>query len=160
MKKMKSSSGLRPALSMGDLDDKRAFDVKVGYRRRIPPIVTSDKAPKALYVTVYRNGDPFFPGVKVSLRPGKHFLNVAGFCDYLSQRMKIPQGVRYIYDLNGRLVTELKDLEDGGSYVASGVKTFKDAGYGKLARLHTSQKPNAAPMRPDDMLLYRYGDQF
>ncbi|KAF8774725.1 Echinoderm microtubule-associated protein-like [Argiope bruennichi] len=153
---MKSSSDLRPSLSMSDLGDKRAFDVKVGYnRRKIPPLMISDKAPKALYVTVYRNGDPFFPGVKVSLRPGKHFLNLPGFCDYLSQRMKIPQGVRYIYDLNGHLVTELKDLVDGGSYVASGVKTFKEAGYGKLVRLHTSQKPNAAPMRPGDMLLYR-----
>ncbi|GIX67466.1 echinoderm microtubule-associated protein-like CG42247 [Caerostris darwini] len=152
---MKSGSSLRPSVSLSDLGEKRAFDVKVGYRKKIPPLGSSDKAPKALYVTVFRNGDPYFPGTKVSLRPGKHFLNLSGFCDYLSQRMKIPQGVRYIYDINGRLITELKDLEDGGSYVASGVKTFKDAGYGKLVRLHTTQKPNAAPLRPDDMLLFR-----
>ncbi|GFT03905.1 echinoderm microtubule-associated protein-like CG42247 [Nephila pilipes] len=153
---MKSSSGLRPSLSLGDLGEKRAFDVKVGYRKKIPPLGTTDKAPKAIVVTMYRNGDTYFPGTKVSLRPGKHFLNLPGFCDYLSQRMKIPQGVRYIYDLNGHLITELKELQDRGSYVASGIKTFKDAGYGKLIRLHTSQKPNAAPLRPGDMLLFNY----
>ncbi|GFQ78893.1 echinoderm microtubule-associated protein-like CG42247 [Trichonephila clavata] len=152
---MKSSSGIRPSLSLGDLGEKRAFDVRVGYKKKIPPLGSSEKAPKALVVTVYRNGDSYFPGTKVSLRPGKHFLNLTGFCDYLSQRMKIPQGVRYIYDLNGHLINELKELQDGGSYVASGTKTFKDAGYGKLIRLHTSQKPNVAPLRREDMLLFR-----
>ncbi|XP_035225029.1 echinoderm microtubule-associated protein-like CG42247 isoform X2 [Stegodyphus dumicola] len=156
---MKSSSGLRAVRSLGDLGDKRAFDIKVGYgRKRIPPIGPSGTVPKALVVTVYRNGDPYFPGTRVSVNPGKNFHNLAGFCDYLSQRLKIPQGVRYMFDLKGQLITELHELTDGNSYVASGTKTFKDASYGKLARLQTGQapvKPNPAPLRPEDMLLYR-----
>ncbi|KAG8186285.1 hypothetical protein JTE90_004629 [Oedothorax gibbosus] len=155
---MSSRSALRQSRSVDDLmGDKRAFDIRVGYRKKIPPLPNSEKAPKALVVTVFRNGDPYYPGFKASLRPGKHFLNLAGFCDYLSQRLKIAQGVRHIFDLNGKEIHELKDLEDGGSYVASGTKTFKEDAYGKLARIHTSQviKPVPAPMRPDDMLLFR-----
>ncbi|XP_042902661.1 echinoderm microtubule-associated protein-like CG42247 [Parasteatoda tepidariorum] len=154
---MKSASILKSSRSLDDLGDKKAFDVKIGYnqRKKIPPLGTSDPAPKALFVTMYRNGDQYFPGIKVSIRPGKDMMNMAGFCDYLSQRLAIPQGVRYIFDLNGKIINDLQQVKDGDSYVASGVKTFKDESYGRLAVLRTSMRPNAAPMRPDDMLLYR-----
>lgn len=154
---MKSSSGLRAARSLSDLESKKAFDVKVGYnKKKIPPILTSKPPEKALVITMYRNGDNYFPGTKVSVKPGKDFISLSAFCEYLSQRMKIPQGVRYVYDLNGRLINSLEKLEDGGSYVASGTKTFKEIEYGKLARLKTGPViTNAAPLRPDELLLYK-----
>lgn len=153
---MKSSTGFRTARSLSDLEEKKAFDVKVGYnRRRIPPIATTTVPPtKAVVVTMYRNGDSYFPGAKVSMRPGKDFF--PGFCDYLSQRLKITEGVRYIFNLKGQLVNSLEKLEDGGSYVAAGNKAFKDIAYGKLARLKTGPIiPNAAPLRPDELALYK-----
>ena len=152
---MKSSSGLRNSRSLSDLGDKKAFDVKVGFnRKRIPPISTNRYPQKAVVITMYRNGDAYFPGAKVSFRPGRDFM--PGFCEYLSQRLKIPEGVRYIFDLKGGLINSLEELADGGTYVASGTKAFKDIAYGKLARIKTGPiKPNAVPLRPDEVLLYR-----
>lgn len=152
---MKSSTGLRPSRSLSDLGDKKAFDVKVGYtRKRIPPISTNRYPHKAVVVTMYRNGDAYFPGAKVSFKPGRDFM--PGFYEYLSQRLKVPEGVRYIFNLKGHLMNSLEELEDGGTYVASGTKAFKDISYGKLARIKTGPtKPNAVPLRPDEVLLYR-----
>lgn len=152
---MKSSSDLRSTRSLSDLGDKKAFDVKIGYsRKKIPPISTNQVPTKAVVLTIYRNGDSYFPGTKVSMKPGKDYY--PGFCEYLSQRLKIPEGVRYIFTLRGRLINSLEQLEDGGSYVAAGNKAFKDIEYGKLARLKTGPIiPNAAPLRPDEMLLYK-----
>lgn len=152
---MRSTSDLRQTRSLSDLGDRKVYDVKVGYnKKKMPPISTNRFPQKAVVVTMYRNGDEFFPGAKVSYRRGRDFF--PGFCEYLSQRLKIPEGVRCIFNLKGQLMNGLEDLEDGGTYVASGTKAFKDVSYGKLARIKTGPTiPNAVPLRPDEVLLYR-----
>lgn len=153
------ASGLRHSRSLSTLDDRQAYDVKIGYtRKKMPPIGQSAVTEKAKVVTFYRNGDTFFGGTKVSFHPDKYLKTLGSIQDYLSQRLKIPQGVRYIFTMNGRLVEDIDELEDGASYVASGVKTFQEMDYGKLARLRTSvvtAKVNPAPLRPEDMRLLR-----
>lgn len=113
---------------------------------------------KAKMLTFYKNGDQFDPGVKVSLQPGKHFATIDNLYDYLTQKTKLPRGVRYIFTLSGKRLTSLDDFEDRGSYVVSDIKTFHEMAYGASERsrtTHTSRRPLAAPLREEDMKLFR-----
>ncbi|XP_042907818.1 echinoderm microtubule-associated protein-like CG42247 [Parasteatoda tepidariorum] len=114
--------------------------------------------PKARMVTFYKNGDPFFSGTKVSIMPGKDFVSLDSLCDYLTQRMNIPHGVRFIFSLTGRRVNDLNDLLDGYSYVVSGTKNFQELAYGQSNRMRAAMVSRAhlpLPIRKEDLKLYR-----
>lgn len=120
----------------------------------VPPIVP----PKARLITFYRNGDPFHSGAKVSITPGKDFISLDGLCDYLTQRMNIPHGVRYIFSLTGRRITYLGDLLDGYSYVVSGTRNFQEMAYGQSGRVRAAVASRAhfpLAIRREDLKLYR-----
>lgn len=114
--------------------------------------------PKARMITFYKNGDPFHSGTKVSIMPGKDFVSLDTLCDYLTQRMNIPHGVRYIFSLTGRKITHLDDLLDGYSYVVSGTKNFQEMAYGQSGRMRASMVSRAhlpLSIRREDLKLYR-----
>lgn len=114
--------------------------------------------PKARMITFYKNGDPFHSGTKVSIMPGKDFVSLESLCDYLTQRMNIPRGVRYIFSLTGRKITHLDDLLDGYSYVVSGTKNFQEMAYGQSGRIRPTGVSRAylpLAIRSEDLKLYR-----
>lgn len=115
--------------------------------------------PKARMVTFFRNGDPFHSGTKVSIMPGKDFVTLDSLRDYLTQRMNIPHGVRYIFSLTGRKIGDLEDLLDGYSYVVSGTKGFQELAYGQSGRMRSNAVLSRAHLplaiRKEDLKLYR-----
>ncbi|XP_076315888.1 echinoderm microtubule-associated protein-like CG42247 [Tachypleus tridentatus] len=118
----------------------------------------SSMARKARMITFFKNGDPFHSGTKVSIIPGKDFKSLGNLCDYLTQRTKIPNGARFIFNLQGKRVSSLGELEDGQSYVMSGSKNFQELAYGQATRMktaHVAFRPKAAPLRQDDLMLLR-----
>ncbi|XP_022246683.1 echinoderm microtubule-associated protein-like CG42247 [Limulus polyphemus] len=122
----------------------------------------SSRVRKARMITFYKNGDPFHSGTKVSITPGKDFKSLENLCDFLTQRTKIPHGARFIFTLNGKRVYDLEELQDGQSYVVSGSRNFQELAYGQAARMrtaHTAYRPNAVPLREDDLRLLRPVDQ-
>uniref|UniRef100_A0A3B3UHS7 Si:dkey-25g12.4 n=1 Tax=Poecilia latipinna TaxID=48699 RepID=A0A3B3UHS7_9TELE len=82
--------------------------------------------PPAKTVTVYRNGDAFYPGKKVVLNP-RHLSTFDNFMNTLTRHMEAPFGaVRRLYTpTEGHSVQELAQLKHGGSYVAAGNEPFK-----------------------------------
>ncbi|CAN7986932.1 unnamed protein product [Ixodes hexagonus] len=102
---------------------------------------------KALMVTFFANGDPFSPGVKVSIIPGRDFKTIESLYDYLSQRLNVSNGVRVIFTLDGRKVVSLDSVEDGGFYVASGSRTFTPMAYGQTRGRAVTQRSEEDPSR-------------
>lgn len=113
---------------------------------------------KARMVTFYKNGDTWSSGSKISIQPGKDFKSLNNLYDYLTQKTNLPQGVRYIYTLDGSRIKDLRELEDGKSYVVSSTKHFQNVPYGQEKRLRTAAPVKSfAPVgfREDDLKLLR-----
>lgn len=100
---------------------------------------------KALMATFFANGDPFSSGIKVSINPGRDFRTIENLYDYLSQRLNVSNGVRVIFTVDGKRVSSLDLLEDGGSYVASGSRTFAPLAYGQ-----SRSRGTLPPQRSDE----------
>ncbi|XP_065211551.1 echinoderm microtubule-associated protein-like CG42247 isoform X2 [Planococcus citri] len=88
---------------------------------------------KARKVTFFKNGDPYFPGVVFRFRPGRDVVSLESLLDKLSSKMDLPRGARFIFNMDGAQIMNLEDLEDGGWYVVSSFKSFKNTSYGKKA---------------------------
>lgn len=108
---------------------------------------------KARLVTFYKNGDLFFPGIKISLRPGRDFSSFEALCNYLTPRTDLPTGVRYIFTLGGRKVLSLDEFQDGGHYVCSSRKKFIPMNYTMGKR--DEWKPHSKFATQQDMKLFR-----
>ncbi|XP_023225127.1 echinoderm microtubule-associated protein-like CG42247 [Centruroides sculpturatus] len=135
------------------LEDKQ-YDHKIGFDEASKYMLGR----KARMVTFYKNGDTWSSGSKISIQPGKDFKNLSNLCDYLTQKTNLPQGVRYIYTMDGKRIKDLKELEDGKSYVVSSTKHFQNLPYGQEKRLKTAAPvKNFAPIgyREDDLKLLR-----
>uniref|UniRef100_A0A3P8UKB6 Si:dkey-25g12.4 n=1 Tax=Cynoglossus semilaevis TaxID=244447 RepID=A0A3P8UKB6_CYNSE len=92
--------------------------------------------PQTKTITVYRNGDAFFPGRKVVVNP-RHVLTFDTFLTSLTKAIGAPFGaVRKLYTPHqGRKVCCLEELKHGGAYVAAGNEHFK-----KLDRIVVSAR--------------------
>ncbi|GAB6029718.1 hypothetical protein CHUAL_005439 [Chamberlinius hualienensis] len=107
---------------------------------------------KARVCHFYKNGDPFFPGIKVSLRQGRDFASFEALCNHLTPRTDLPIGVRYIFTMDGEKIKELEEFEDGGMYVCSSRKKFVPLPYG------TGQlgwKPHSKLKLDEELKLFR-----
>lgn len=82
--------------------------------------------PPTKTVTIYRNGDAFYPGKKivVNLPQVSTFDN---FLTTLTKKVEAPFGaVRRLYTpTQGHRVQHLDELRHGSAYVAAGNETFK-----------------------------------
>lgn len=117
---------------------------------------------KARKVTFYKNGEPFSNGITVSIMPGKDFKTMEQLCSYLTDKIKIVNGVQYIFTQNGQRVCTLHELEHGQSYVVSGTKQFQKFSYGELNKFKQIGGINSQPLttkskllREDDLKLLR-----
>lgn len=89
---------------------------------------------KAKKVRFYRNGDRFFKGVVYAVTVERYRTFEALLADLtraLVDQVNLPHGARYIFALDGRKVTALDQLEEGGSYVCASTDAFKRIEYAK-----------------------------
>uniref|UniRef100_A0A3Q3FAS9 Si:dkey-25g12.4 n=1 Tax=Kryptolebias marmoratus TaxID=37003 RepID=A0A3Q3FAS9_KRYMA len=82
--------------------------------------------PPTKTVTIYRNGDAFWPGRKVVVNP-RQVSTFDTFLATLTKRIEAPFGaVRRLYTpTQGRRVRHLDELKHGSAYVAAGNEPFK-----------------------------------
>ncbi|KAL0994862.1 hypothetical protein UPYG_G00128410 [Umbra pygmaea] len=103
------------------------------YRTRTLKTLSSEK--KAKKVRFYRNGDRYFNGIVYAISVDRFRSFDALLADLtrsLSDNVKLPQGVRNIYSVDGtRKITSIDQLVEGESYVCCSVEVFKKLDYTK-----------------------------
>ncbi|XP_054909396.1 doublecortin domain-containing protein 2 isoform X2 [Poeciliopsis prolifica] len=111
--------------------------------------------PASRTVTVYRNGDAFYPGKKVVLNP-RHLSTFDNFMNSLTRHVEAPFGaVRRLYTpTKGHTVQELDQLTHGGSYVAAGNEPFKVLDYYGITAIKPQRRKTAVilPVPPSKVV--------
>ncbi|KAJ3129895.1 hypothetical protein HK098_007649 [Nowakowskiella sp. JEL0407] len=86
-------------------------------------------------IRIFRNGDMFHPGKKMVVS-GRVFRNWEQLLHTLSSEIDLKNGaVRKIYNLQGRQIHGLHELEENENYVASSGESFKKVPYPILANM-------------------------
>ncbi|KAH8240279.1 hypothetical protein KR032_007970 [Drosophila birchii] len=105
--------------------------------------ISSNRTPtrKAHRIKFYRNGDRFYPGITIPVSNERYRSFESLYEDLtrlLEENVKIPGAVRTIYNMYGKKIISLNELEDGHSYVCScNNEIFKKVEY------NTSSQPLA-----------------
>ncbi|XP_036404814.1 neuronal migration protein doublecortin-like isoform X1 [Megalops cyprinoides] len=103
------------------------------YRTRTLQALTNEK--KAKKVRFYRNGDRYFKGIVYAVASDRFRTFDALLADLtrsLSDHINLPQGVRFIFTIDGlRKITSLEELEEGESYVCASENYYKKVDYTK-----------------------------
>uniref|UniRef100_A0A8B9H4Q8 Doublecortin domain-containing protein n=1 Tax=Astyanax mexicanus TaxID=7994 RepID=A0A8B9H4Q8_ASTMX len=103
------------------------------YRTRTLQALTSEK--KAKKVRFYRNGDRYFKGIVYAVANDRFRTFDALLADLtrsLSDHINLPQGVRFIFTIDGaHKITSLDELEEGESYVCASENYYKKVDYTK-----------------------------
>ncbi|XP_029106594.1 neuronal migration protein doublecortin-like [Scleropages formosus] len=103
------------------------------YRTRTLQALTNEK--KAKKVRFYRNGDRYFKGIVYAVAADRFRTFDALLADLtrsLSDHINLPQGVRFIFTIDGsRKITTLDELEEGESYVCASENYYKKVDYTK-----------------------------
>ena len=96
--------------------------------------VSADK--RARKVKFFINGDKFFKGAVIAVNNEK-FRTFDKLLEHMTKIMcnqvTLPNGVRYIFSLEGKSVTDMDCVLNGESYVCSSLQTFKKLDYVSLA---------------------------
>merc|ERR1719270_1930707 len=96
--------------------------------------VSADK--RARKVKFFINGDKFFKGAVIAVNSEK-FRTFDKLLEHMTKIMcnqvTLPNGVRYIFSLEGKTVTDLDSILTGESYVCSSLSSFKKLDYISLA---------------------------
>ncbi|KAI1898628.1 hypothetical protein AGOR_G00074340 [Albula goreensis] len=103
------------------------------YRTRTLQALTNEK--KAKKVRFYRNGDRYFKGIVYAVATDRFRTFDALLADLtrsLSDHINLPQGVRFIFTIDGsRKITSMAELEEGESYVCASENYYKKVDYTK-----------------------------
>uniref|UniRef100_A0A8C1YSP2 Doublecortin domain-containing protein n=1 Tax=Cyprinus carpio TaxID=7962 RepID=A0A8C1YSP2_CYPCA len=101
------------------------------YHTRTLQALTSEK--KAKKVRFYRNGDRYFKGIVYAVANDRFRTFDALLADLtrsLSDHINLPQGVRYIFTIDGsRKISSLDEVEEGESYVCASENYYKKVDY-------------------------------
>lgn len=125
-----SSSSFISSLPGGDniSDDGIAFEISGNLTK-----LTPGKSRQVKKFHFFRNGDAYFKGITLAFPPERYRTYesvVAEVTRALSTLVNLPNGVRNLFNLQGKKVFSLQELEDGHSYVASGLgEAFKKLDY-------------------------------
>merc|ERR1719312_251097 len=96
--------------------------------------ISSDK--RARKVKFYINGDKFFKGAVIAVNNEK-FRTFDKLLEHMTKIMcnqvTLPNGVRFIFSLEGKNVSDIDVIQNGESYVCSSFSTFKKLDYLSLA---------------------------
>ncbi|CAF0779210.1 unnamed protein product [Adineta steineri] len=80
-------------------------------------------------ITLYRNGDRYFPGKQISIIP-QNYTDLQFFLQQLSSIIDLPYGVRHLFTPhNGSEITNIHFLKDGASYVCASFEPFQKLEY-------------------------------
>ncbi|KAJ8266925.1 hypothetical protein GJAV_G00136240 [Gymnothorax javanicus] len=103
------------------------------YRTRTLQALTNEK--KAKKVRFYRNGDRYFKGIVYAVATDRFRTFDALLADLtrsLSDHINLPQGVRFIFTIDGASkITSMDELEEGESYVCASENYYKKVDYTK-----------------------------
>ncbi|XP_010789066.1 neuronal migration protein doublecortin [Notothenia coriiceps] len=103
------------------------------YRTRTLQALTNEK--KAKKVRFYRNGDRYFKGIVYAVAVDRFRTFDALLADLtrsLSDHINLPQGVRFIFTVDGdRKICSMDELEEGESYVCASENVYKKVDYTK-----------------------------
>ncbi|XP_054611957.1 neuronal migration protein doublecortin-like [Dunckerocampus dactyliophorus] len=103
------------------------------YRTRTLQALSNEK--KAKKVRFYRNGDRYFKGIVYAVANDRFRTFDSLLADLtrsLSDHINLPQGVRFIFTIDGSSrVSALDELEEGESYVCASENLFKKVDYTK-----------------------------
>ncbi|XP_035287612.1 neuronal migration protein doublecortin-like [Anguilla anguilla] len=103
------------------------------YRTRTLQALTNEK--KAKKVRFYRNGDRYFKGIVYAVATDRFRTFDALLADLtrsLSDHINLPQGVRFIFTIDGdRKISSMDELEEGESYVCASENFYKKVDYTK-----------------------------
>ena len=81
---------------------------------------------KARVVKFYKNGDLHLKPFEFRFKPTRDATDLDALCRHLTKRIpSLPKGVRYIFTLDGTMITDVEGVRDGGSYVCSSDADFK-----------------------------------
>ena len=96
--------------------------------------ISADK--RARKVKFYINGDKFFKGAVIAVNNEK-FRTFDKLLEHMTKIMcnqvTLPNGVRFIFSLEGKSVSDIDCILNGESYVCSSLSTFKKLDYPSLA---------------------------
>ena len=96
--------------------------------------ISADK--RARKVKFYINGDKFFKGAVIAVNNEK-FRTFDKLLEHMTKIMcnqvTLPNGVRFIFSLEGKVVSDINCILNGESYVCSSLSTFKKLDYPSLA---------------------------
>lgn len=103
------------------------------YRTRTLQALTNEK--KAKKVRFYRNGDRYFKGIVYAVANDRFRTFDALLADLtrsLSDHINLPQGVRFIFTIDGMTkIGSMDELEEGESYVCASENIYKKVDYTK-----------------------------
>ncbi|KAG7515310.1 hypothetical protein JOB18_005040 [Solea senegalensis] len=103
------------------------------YRTRTLQALSNEK--KAKKVRFYRNGDRYFKGIVYAVANDRFRTFDALLADLtrsLSDHINLPQGVRFIFTIDGsQRISTLDELEEGESYVCASENLYKKVDYTK-----------------------------
>uniref|UniRef100_A0A1B6KKI1 non-specific serine/threonine protein kinase n=1 Tax=Graphocephala atropunctata TaxID=36148 RepID=A0A1B6KKI1_9HEMI len=106
---------------------------------------------KAKRIRFLCNGDKFYKGVVMAVTPERYRSFDSLLSDLtraLSENVNLPSGVRILFTMDGRKISQLDELEDGKFYVCSGTgETFKRVEYSVSSASITKVKPSRSLTR-------------
>jgi len=96
--------------------------------------ISADK--RARKVKFYINGDKFFKGAVIAVNNEKYRTFdklLEHMTKIMCNQVTLPNGVRFIFSLEGKIVSDIDCILNGESYVCSSLSTFKKLDYPSLA---------------------------
>lgn len=109
---------------------KRQHRSRNSTRRHVPVFDTERSSrTRSRRITLYRNGDRYFPGKQISIVP-ENYDNLQLFLQQLSTIVDLPYGVRHLFtSKSGTEITSVAFLKDGASYVCASFEPFQKLEY-------------------------------
>jgi hypothetical protein len=102
-----------------------------------PSLIYASTEKKAKKVRFFINSDKFFKGATIAVNSEK-FRTFDKLLEHLTRIMcnqvTLPQGVRHIFAVDGKVIEGVSELLHGSNYICSSVAIFKKIDYLKIAQ--------------------------
>ena len=82
------------------------------------------------FLGLFKNGDPWFGPVNFHYLPGREVTSLESLFNEINPKIDLLNGVSYMFDIDGKRITSLDQIQDGGIYICSASKKFLPGNYG------------------------------